>query len=215
MIRYAAKLEHEAGVVPETVHEDVFISLEDAGPALPMGWALKSATVTRKNLTAAQKTNLTELSQAGERTGQKADPANISKTMGRAKHSDGSSIFEKDDFLAPLQIAGFFSRLTGEKTYSASSDDIERHEANKEKDIQELTEEVMETFALQHPIMQEKYNICEIVCQSHLWKFSVGMLQEICIALELDVCSITSKRKKLYMDILKRLVDKCGCKTLN
>ena len=31
---YAAKLEHGAGVVPETVDEDVIISLEDEGPVL-------------------------------------------------------------------------------------------------------------------------------------------------------------------------------------
>ena len=104
---YAAKLEHGAGVVPETADGDLMISLEDEGPALPMGWALKSATVTRKNFTAAQKTYL-EVFQKGERTGQKVDPANISKAMRRAKHSDGSSIFEKDDFLTPLEIARFF-----------------------------------------------------------------------------------------------------------
>ena len=167
MIMYTAKLEHGAGVVPETVNEDVIIS------------------------------------------------ANISKAMRRAKCSDGSSIFEKDDFLTPLQIAGFFSRLTAKKNYSTGSEDVERHEANKEKDIQELTEEVMKTFALQHPIMFEKYNICEIVCQSKLSKFSVQMLQEICSAFELDISSITSKRKKPYMDILQRLVDKCSCKTMN
>ena len=96
MILYAAKLEHGAVVVPETVDEDVFISLEDEGPALP-------------------KTYLTEVFQEGERTGHKADPANISKAMRRAKHSDDSSIFERDDFLTPLQIAGFFSRLKGKK----------------------------------------------------------------------------------------------------
>lgn len=86
--------------------------------------------------------------------------------------------------------------------------------ADTEKDIQELTEEVMKTFALQHPIMFEKYNICEIVCQSKLSKFSVGMLREICTALELDVYSITSKLEQPYMDILQRLVDKCSCKTM-
>ena len=80
-----------------------------------MGWALQSATVTRKNLTAAQKTYLTEAFQEGEPTGPKADPANISKAMRKAKHSDDSSIFEKDDFLTPLQIAGLFSRLKGKK----------------------------------------------------------------------------------------------------
>ena len=215
MIMYAAKLEHGAGVVPENVDEDVIISVEVEGPALPMGWALKSATVTRKNLTTTQKTYLTDVFQEGERTGQKADPANISKAMRRAKRSDGSSIFEKDDFLTSLPIAGFFSRLTAKKSYSTGSEDVERHEANKEKDIQELTEEVMKTFILQHPIMFEKYNICEIVCQSKLSKFSVQMLQEICSAFELDISSITSKRKKPYMDILQRLVDKCSCKTMS
>ena len=80
---------------------------------------------------------------------------------------------------------------------------------------QELTEEVMKTFALQHPIMFEKYNICEIVCQSMLSKFSVAMLKKICTALELNVYSITSKRKQSYMDILQRLVDKCSCKTMS
>lgn len=114
MIRYAAKLEHGAGVVPETVDEDIIV-LEDEGLALPMGWALKSATVTRENLTVAQKTYLTEVFQEGERTGRKADPANISKAMRRAKHSDGSSIFEKDDFLTPQQIAGYFFSLDREK----------------------------------------------------------------------------------------------------
>ena len=73
-----------------------------------MGWALKSAIATRKNLTDAQKNYLIEVSQGGERTGKKADPSNISKAMQRAKLSNGSSIFEKDDFLTPQQIAGLF-----------------------------------------------------------------------------------------------------------
>jgi len=61
-----------------------------------------------------QKTSLTEVFQ-DEHTGQKADPANISKAMRRAKHSNGSSIFEKDDLLTPLQIAGFFFSLDSKK----------------------------------------------------------------------------------------------------
>ena len=79
----AGKLEHGGGAVPETVNEDVYIyiSLKDNGPALLMGWALKSAIVTRKNLTDAQKNYLTEVFQGGERTGKKADPFIISKTM--------------------------------------------------------------------------------------------------------------------------------------
>ena len=43
-----------------------------------MGWALKSAIVTRKNLTDAKKIYLTEVFREGERSGKKADPINIS-----------------------------------------------------------------------------------------------------------------------------------------
>ena len=109
MTMYAAKLEHGAGVVPETVDEDLaYQSLADGGPTLTMGWALKSATVTRKNFTEAQKLYLTEVFLAGERSGQKADPSSTSKAMRRAKHEDGSRIFSKSEFLTPLQISGFF-----------------------------------------------------------------------------------------------------------
>ena len=71
MTMYAAKLESGAGVVPETGDEDVHVSIpmEVKNPALPMGWALKSATVTRKKLTVAQKNYLTEVFQAGNAPG--------------------------------------------------------------------------------------------------------------------------------------------------
>lgn len=55
-------------------------------------------------------------------------------------------------------------------------------------------------FALQHPIMCEKYNICEIVCQSKL-----------SAALELDVASMTSKRKQPYAEMIEGVVARCGC----
>ena len=48
----------------------------DEGPTLLMVLALKSAIVTRKNLTATQKTYLSEVFQE-KHTGQKADPVNI------------------------------------------------------------------------------------------------------------------------------------------
>ena len=107
---HATKLEHDSGVLPEIVDEGAHISVEDDGSALPLRWEFKSTGVTRKNLTVAQKNYLTDVFQAGERTGQKADPTSVSKAMRRAKHSDGSSIFDKYDYLTPPQIAGFFSR---------------------------------------------------------------------------------------------------------
>ena len=107
------------------------MSVEDGGSVVPMGWALKSAGVQRKNLTVAQKNYLTEAFQVGERTGQKADPTSVSKAMRRVKHSDGSNIFDKRYYLTPLQIAGFFSRLSAKKTYSveqsSEEEELERN----------------------------------------------------------------------------------------
>ena len=59
----------------------------------------------------------------------------------------------------------------------------------------------------------ETYNICEIVGQSRLAKFSIRTLQNICSALELDVASITGKRKQPYMEIIEGVVARCGYKT--
>ena len=84
MTKYAAKLEHGAGVVSETLDEGSYQALADGGPTLTMGWALKSATVKRKNFTEDQKAYLTELFLGGERSGQKADPSSKSKAIRRS-----------------------------------------------------------------------------------------------------------------------------------
>ena len=113
----------------------------------------------------------------------KADPTSVSKAMRRAKHTGGSSIFDKCDYLTPPQIAGFFSRLSAKKTYSRDQpghkEELERHELETEKAIEEMTSEVMKTFALQHPIMYEKYT-CEIVCQSKLSVFNTNSAKDLC-----------------------------------
>ena len=54
--------------------------------------------------------------------------------------------------------------------------------------MEELTKEVMKTFALlQHSIIFNKYNICETVCHSKQSKFSEEMPREICTVLELYI----------------------------
>ena len=193
------------------------MSVEDGGSVVPMGWALKSAGVQRKNLTVAQKNYLTEAFQVGERTGQKADPTSVSKAMRRVKHSDGSNIFDKRYYLTPLQIAGFFSRLSAKKTYSveqsSEEEEPEKNELITEKAIEEMFNEVTKALALQHSIIYETYNICEIVGQSRLAKVSIPTLQNICAALELDVASMTGQRKQQYMEIIEGVVARCGCKT--
>ena len=218
MTMYATKLERGPGVLPEIVDDGASMSVEGYGSVLPIGWALQSAGVQRKNLTVAQKNYPTEVFQVGERTRQKADPTSVSKAMRRVKHSDGSNIFDKRYYLTPLQIAGFFSRLSAKKTYSveqsSEEEEPERNELITEKAIiEEMSDEVTKALALQHPIMYETYNICDIVGQCKLAKFSIRTLQNICAALKLDVASMIGKRKQPYMEIIEGVLARCGCET--
>ena len=84
MTKYAAKLEHGAGVVPETVDEGSYQALVDGGLILTVGWGLKSVMVKKNNFTEDQKAYLTELFLGGERSGQKADPSSKSKAIRRS-----------------------------------------------------------------------------------------------------------------------------------
>ena len=101
---YATKLERGPGVLPEIVDDGASMSVEGYGSVLPIGWALQSAGVQRKNLTVAQKNYPTEVFQVGERTRQKADPTSVSKAMRRVKHSDGSNIYDNCDYPTPLHF---------------------------------------------------------------------------------------------------------------
>ena len=97
--------------------------------------------------------------------------------MRRVKHSDGCNIFDKCDCLTPLQIAGFFFLLSAKKTYSveqsSEEQEPERNELITEKAIEEMSNEVTKALTRQYPIMYETYNICEILGQSKLAKFSI------------------------------------------
>ena len=98
--------------------------------------------------------------------------------------------------------AGFFlSSFTAKNTYSTEKSDdeeAENHEASTDKEIQELTDAVMKTFSLEHPIIFDKCNICKLVCQARLSKFSIRLLHEICTALELGVSSIRVSKCSCY-----------------
>ena len=70
-----------------------------------------------------------------------------------------------------------FFLLSAKKTYSveqsSEEQEPERNELITEKAIEEMSNEVTKALARQHPIMYETYNICEILGQSKLAKFSI------------------------------------------
>lgn len=76
-----------------------------------MGWALKCPRTRSTRFSTKQKEYLTAKFQIGERSGQKADPATVSKAMRIAKDANREWLFDSTEFLTTRQIASFFSRL--------------------------------------------------------------------------------------------------------
>ena len=214
---YASKLEQGVTTVDNPVEDTGTAKAPDSGPSLSMGWALKSSSTQRTRLNENQKQYLTEVFKIGEQTGKKTDPSNVSKSMRKVRNIDGSSRFDASSYLTSQQVASFFSRLASKKVFTAAESEDEEDEHAEELDkiheqnIQDLSNEVVAEISLQHPIMYDTHNICEIAACSKLTKFSVQMLHDICNFYQLDISAINVKRKKPYIDLLTKLVGSCSC----
>ena len=160
-----------------------------------------------------RKKYLTDVFNNGQSTGRKANPEAVAQSMRRAKNKDGTHMFNKDEYLTAQQIAGFFSCYAKKKKLGCPSDgdEYEINYTSEEIAMFDLMKEVMDVVSVQHPIIFQNYNICEMSSKSKLTSFSIQMLQEICDSLELDTSGITIRRKKPYVLLLEELVTTCSC----
>jgi len=76
-----------------------------------MGRALKTIQSRCTKFTDKQRQYLNAKFQIGERTGNKADPTDVSKATRTAKDSNEERLFGFDDFLTSQQVSSYFSRL--------------------------------------------------------------------------------------------------------
>jgi Arf-GAP/Rho-GAP domain/ANK repeat/PH domain-containing protein 3 len=166
---------------------------------------LKSSASHRR-LTKNQKKYLTDIFLLGKQT----RPDDVSKSMRKARDTDGSSLFKSDEYVTSKQIAIFFSCLSSKKSVpeasSPSDNDDEDDNDNdddlsSEKEYHRIRDEILNEISLNHPIIYDSYNICDMAATSKLPKFSIAMLQVIYRYFELDISSVKQKRKKPYVDM--------------
>ena len=139
--------------------------------------------------------------------------------MRKARNADGSRKFDALSFLTSQQVTSLFPRLAAAKRVAtAESQDEERWITGwngriQEQNIEDLSDEVISEMPIQHPIMYDTHNICEMVVDTKLTKFSVQMLQDTRTFYQLDIESISAKQKQPYFDVLTNLVYSCSCKS--
>ena len=210
-VGYAQRLEGQCEAVPEL---EAVAEPPSSHDVLPKGWALKSSASRRSRFTYKQKNYLTEKFQQGERSGRKSDPASVARSMMSAVDSQGKRMFSSEEFLTASQVAGFFSRLAAKKSLFNDDDLEEEIEcATQEATIEELTNNVSRELFPGHPIMWDKYNLCEMTSGGKLntTKLSVAKLREICAGLDIAV-DVSSKRKQPYADKIEEYCQTCRCK---
>lgn len=94
-------------------------------------------------------------------------------------------------------------------TDDEAEDEIQEdlREATEEKNLEDLSKQVLNEVSIQHPIMYDTYNICDCVSQSKLDKFSISVLQDICGSFQLNTSDIGQRRKKPYIELIESLVE--------
>ncbi|KXJ08111.1 hypothetical protein AC249_AIPGENE24815 [Exaiptasia diaphana] len=222
---YAERLEQQAVAIPNVI-EVAGKKTKESERSAPaeMGWALKSTQSTKKRFSDKQKTYLMKMFQLGESTGYKADPSAVSKAMIKARGDDGNRLFNSEDFLTTQQIRSFFSRTASKKRLDAKTTqctdeliedddnlDYDDENAEEEYELEELTNRVNQEIGLQHPIVYDSHNICELLSANKLNKFNIKMLKIICSHFELDTSEITAKLKQPYISKLRVFWKNCSC----
>ena len=149
---------------------------------LLMGWALRSSQLQRPRFTANQKVYLTKKFDLGETSRRKSNPESVARAMMSGRDSQGNPLFTSAEFLTLQQGAKFFSRLPpkGRLPDVTSGSDEEADDAETESTLQELSNAVMREVSLEHPIICDCNNICDLISPSKLSSFSVQMLKEFC-----------------------------------
>lgn len=217
MLQYAENLESGASVVEKS--KDTGRNNSNVVKQVEMGWALKQSVSNRRRFNESQKKYLRDIFDLGEQTGRKADPNQVSKLMRKAQKEDGSLLFSAEEYMTTQQISSYFSRLSSKKSLSTpqsvplsdeeDEDDLEA--AMVEANLDQMQQEVMQEIAIQHPIVYDTYNLCEI-SDAKLKSFSVKMLQDMCKYFSLNTSIIKQKRKQPYISLIKELLGQCSCK---
>ena len=119
LLDYAGNL--ESGAVAVEKSKGIVEGIPAIGVKPPeMGWALKNVASNRRRFNESQKRYLKEIFDLGEKTGRKADPNQVSKSMRKARKEDGSPLFSAEEYMTTQQISSFFSCPSSKKSLPQS-----------------------------------------------------------------------------------------------
>jgi hypothetical protein len=174
------------------------------------GWALKKQKAVVR-ISPAVKDYLILVFNEGTRDGHpKAKPADVAEDL-KAK-------FPFSQWLETQTIKGFFSRLPAlQKGNEITEDDDTNSEEvalAKEHLVQQFAMEAEKQISLNHPLVYDKYNLCDLFVRGKLEnvlrKLKLCDLKVVCDYFEAEIGGPTT-RKAPYIKTLLELVRSCQC----
>ena len=215
--QYAERLQERVGAIPSICPSTSAPGDrgEAAAPGQPERWALKEAKRGGR-FNEKQKSYLKSKFDIGVRTGRKQDPEVVAQDMRRARGHSGERLFTIAEFLTPQQIASYFSRLASQAKHQqdgSTPSDEDVNAAVEENNFTSMRQAALDNIHLQHPIVVDQYDVCELIRSQTLKNLKVGMLQILCKELGLDIPSAPVRRKAPYIHLLESLVKECSCMT--
>ena len=188
---------------------------------LQKGWALKVPKRTTR-FPDKVRNYRQEKFNIGNVTGHKADPVQVSIDMRCARDEQGRRLFAASECLQTQQIRSFFSRLAAAQRNNVQNpeelieDDVRDLESDSqaeryETELQQLHQGIIAEVTEKHPICYERFNLCELSQQNKLKKFNIDMLVRICEHFELNIATVSRKRKEGLITQIKELIGSCSC----
>ena len=182
---------------------------------LEMAWAISWTHTASTCFSKKVKEYLTGKFVIGERTGRKADPAQVEKDMRTARNPSIERQFSCTEWLTKTQIQGFFSRLAASRRREQgllgmsveTEEDVECLVNDSER--QELLDEIADEVGLKHPITFDVCDFCKYYHQNKLSAFNVQMLKNILSHLEVPFKS--KDKKSVLISKLREVIGACNC----
>ncbi|CAB4018789.1 Retrovirus-related Pol poly from transposon 412 [Paramuricea clavata] len=213
--KYASLLKEDVFAIP-SISTSCSTVVADSYPVAQEGWALKESTKSYR-FNEKQKSYLTSKFNIGQETGRKMKADVVSKEMRHARGEDGHRLFGVTEFLSVEQVSSFFSRMAAKvRQQKITITEADAAAAVEEDNFHKMRNKVLSSLQLQHPIVFDQYNVCDMVKSSTLKKLKVDMLQRLCEELNLDVPEMSGKKKNTklpYIKLLESAVSGCSCNT--
>ena len=202
------------------------LTVNGTNSRLSTGWALDKGKTGGVRFSENVRWCLTTRFEMGERTGKKANSEEIERQMRNARNGRNERLFQREEWPTKTQMMFcfffFFSCLASrqrtrgqdvvskEQEFEITADENDYIEAFiGDADRNNLLDDIQRRIGLEHPIVNDPYDLCAYHKEGKLQAFNVAMLKTILRHFEVPFRA--KDRKTDLIRLLTEVIQECNC----